>query len=391
MCPTTNEYYPFSMKIDQGRFAATNYTHSLVLDQIADKRQEVLIFVFGSIDSSHDWFTSLQSIYSNSHIVSCSSSETIMSSSIYEGEIGYTAVFFEKTPFRVHQHKLDGAATIFQEGMKLVEPLVQADLKCVLIFSEGTRINGSELISGVNSVLDKGVIVTGGMASDGAQFVSTTVGYNEIPKKNHLVAVGLYGEAITVGFGSKGGWDAFGPKRLVTKSTANILYELDGKSALQLYKKYLGEMANHLPGSALLFPLALHKENMTDYLVRTVLDVNETDSSMVFAGDIPEGALVQLMKANFDRLIDGAAEAAESGLSTLDNDPAEFALLISCIGRKLVLGQRIEEEIEVCSSIFGKNTIHAGFYSHGEFSPLRNELGCQLHNQSMTITTFRER
>jgi hypothetical protein len=378
------------MKIDQGRFAATHYEHSLIIDQISDKRQEVLIFVFGRVDSNHDWFLHLQSTYPNAHIVSCSSSETIMGSSIFEGEIGYTAVFFEKTPFRVHQHKLINGSSIFEEGKKLVESLVESDLKCVLIFSEGTRINGSELISGVNAVLDQRVIVTGGMASDGAQFVSTTVGYNEIPEKNQLVAVGLYGESITIGFGSKGGWDAFGPKRLVTKSTANILYELDGKNALQLYKKYLGEIADLLPGSALLYPLALHKETMTDYLVRTVLDVNETDASMVFAGDIPEGSLVQLMKANFDRLVDGAAESAESGLTALGNDHAEFALLVSCIGRKLVLGQRIEEEIEVCSSIFGKNTLLAGFYSHGEFSPLTDEVGCQLHNQSMTITTFRE-
>lgn len=377
------------MKIDQGRFNGT-FERTISVDTISDKNQKLLVFVFGSTQVGDQWFKSLKSTYPNSHIVSCSSSEAILNASIFENSIGYTAIAFDKTDFRVNQRTIDSSSTIFEEGKKLVEPLVRPDLKSVLLFSDGTSINGSELISGVNSELDKDVIVTGGMASDGAQFVSTTVGYNETPKNNQLVAVGLYGDSISVGFGSKGGWEAFGPKRLVTKSSGNELFELDGKNALELYKKYLGEMADHLPGSALLFPLALHKENVANYLVRTVLDVNEEKSSMVFAGDIPEGSLVQLMKANFDRLIDGAAESAECGLSKLSHNSAEFALLISCIGRKLVLGQRVEEEIEVCSSIFGQSTVLTGFYSHGEFSPLADEVNCQLHNQSMTITTFSE-
>jgi hypothetical protein len=377
------------MKIDQGQFSV-NSEPTLSVNQITDKDQEVLIFVFGTIESNDQWFGSLKAAYPNSHIVSCSSSESIVGVSLFENSIGYTAIQFEKTPFRVNQHKIDNPSNVFEEGKKLVEPLIAPDLQCVLLFSDGKSINGSGLISGVNSAINQNVLVTGGMASDGAQFVSTLVGYNELPENNKLVAIGLYGDAISVGYGSKGGWEAFGPKRLVTKSERNVLYELDGNNALELYKKYLGDMANDLPGSALLFPLALHKKNVANYLVRTVLDVSESEPSMVFAGDIPEGSLVQLMKANFDRLIDGAAESAECGLSTLSAENAEFALLISCIGRKLVLGPRIEEEIEVCSSIFGPNTVLAGFYSHGEFSPLKNEVNCQLHNQSMTITTLRE-
>lgn len=377
------------MKIDQGWFTDTFEDVSRT-DQITDKNGQVLVFVLGSINTDDRWYTFLRSKYPKAAIISCSSSEVIIGQSMLEKNVGYTAIQFDCTPFRVNQLKIDDSKTIFEAGKRLVEPLVQEDLTCVLLFSDGKSINGSEMISGVNSALDQHVIITGGMASDGAQFISTTVGYNEVPKNNQLVAVGLYGDSISVGFGSKGGWDAFGPRRLVTKSSGNILYELDGKNALELYKKYLGERADHLPGSALLFPLALYKENITNYLVRTVLDVNESDSAMVFAGDIPEGSQVQLMKANFDRLIDGAAESAEQGLSTLSSEKAEFALLISCIGRKLVLGQRVEEEIEVCSSIFGESTILTGFYSHGEFSPLSDGVGCQLYNQSMTITTFSE-
>lgn len=377
------------MKIDQGRFTRT-FEHVNSLNQIEDKSARILIFVLGRVDVGDQWYDSLTGIYPNSSIVSCSSFEVISGNSLFENEIGYSAILFEKTSFAVNSVPIGDYTSIFRAGQELVRPLVQPDLKCVLLFSDGKSINGSEMISGVNSILDDHIIVSGGMASDGAQFVSTTVGCNEIPQNNQLVAVGLYGDSISVGVGSMGGWDAFGPKRLVTKSNGNVLYELDGKNALELYKKYLGSQVDNLPGSALLFPLALHKENMHVYLVRTVLDVNETDSSMVFAGDIPEGSLVQLMKTNFDRLIDGAYEAAEQGISSLEAHEAEFALLISCIGRKLVLGPRIEEEIEACSEVFGQQTTLTGFYSHGEFSPLQSDFGCQLHNQSMTITTLRE-
>lgn len=377
------------MKIDQGRFTRT-FEHVSSLNQIEDKGARILIFVLGRVDFGDQWYDALKRIYPNSSIVSCSSFEVISGNSLFESEIGYSAILFEKTSFTANSIGISDYASIFQAGQELVRPLIQPDLKCVLLFSDGKSINGSEMISGVNSILDEHIIVSGGMASDGAQFVSTTVGFNEIPQNNQLVAIGLYGDSISVGVGSMGGWDAFGPKRLVTKSNGNVLYELDGKNALELYKKYLGSQADNLPGSALLFPLALHKENMHDYLVRTVLDVNETDSSMVFAGDIPEGSLVQLMKTNFDRLIDGAYEAAEQGISSLNTHDAEFALLISCIGRKLVLGPRIEEEIEACSDVFGQKTKLTGFYSHGEFSPLQSDVECQLHNQSMTITTLRE-
>jgi len=109
---------------------------------------------------------------------------------------------------------------------------------------------------------------------------------------------------------------------------------------------------------------------------------------MTFAGDIPEGAYAKLMRANFDRLIDGAYGAAEKTLKP-DSTP-QLAILVSCVGRRLVLGQRIEEEVEAVEEVLGSKTTLAGFYSYGEICPLQDEVDCTLHNQTMTITTFNE-
>jgi hypothetical protein len=109
---------------------------------------------------------------------------------------------------------------------------------------------------------------------------------------------------------------------------------------------------------------------------------------MTFAGDVPEGTFVRFMRANFEKLTDAASVAA------VDTKPFEkkhqFALLISCVGRKLVLGTKTVEEVKAVDMIFNHQTLLSGFYSYGEISPLVESNSCQLHNQTMTITAFSE-
>lgn len=175
----------------------------------------------------------------------------------------------------------------------------------------------------------------------------------------------------------------------MTRSRGNVLFELDGQPALALYKSYLGEHARDLPGSALLFPLLLEDAGGGAGLVRAVLGVDEAAGSLTFAGDVPEGTSARLMKANFDRLVDGACGAATASLHGLDGAAAELALLISCVGRKLVLRQRVEEEIEAVREVLPQAVL-AGFYSYGELCPQGSVGSCELHNQTMTITTLGE-
>jgi hypothetical protein len=210
------------------------------------------------------------------------------------------------------------------------------------------------------------------------------------PQPGFVTAVGFYGDRIHIGHGSKGGWDRFGPERRVTKSRGSILFELDGRPALQLYKEYLGERANGLPATGLLFPLALRcDQSDSKSLVRTILAVNEGEQSLTFAGDIPEGAFAQLMKANYDRLVQGASEAASSTKLSGDGDSSTLAIAISCVGRRLVLGERTEEETEATLDVLPKGTQQIGFYSYGEISPYTTGT-CDLHNQTMTLTTLSE-
>ncbi len=174
--------------------------------------------------------------------------------------------------------------------------------------------------------------MTGGLAGDGERFEETLVFWDEMSNKETVAVMGLYGKRLKVGYGSMGGWDPFGPERLITRSEGNILHELDGQSALELYKKYLGEYAKGLPATGLLFPLSLRTKDGGKGVVRTILSVNEEDQSMIFAGDVPEGVYARLMKANFDRLIDGAVGAAKTSYQAIGSTSPDLALLISCVG-----------------------------------------------------------
>jgi hypothetical protein len=329
--------------------------------------------------------------YPRAQLLGCSTAGEICGTSIDDGTVVAAVCRFEGTALRSASAPVSDAQDSTPAGRAIATALLAPDLRGIIVVSDGIHVNGSELLRGMNEVLPSGVVVTGGLAGDGPRFQRTWVLHEGAPATGWVSAVGLYGTRISIGHGSQGGWDIFGPERLVTRSTGNVLYELDGRAALDLYKEYLGELATGLPANALLFPLSLRRgKNAEARLVRTILAVSETDKSMTFAGDIPTGSLVQLMRANFDRLIDGAHEAARLTRQRSDGEAGGLTIAVSCVGRRLVLGERAEEEVEAVLDTLPAGAQLVGFYSYGEISPYATGR-CELHNQTMTLTHLAER
>jgi len=352
-----------------------------------------LVMVFGATEplKRDAGMETLRTAYPGAQIVGCSTAGEIFGTRVFDDTIVATAIHFEHARVACACESVSGLCDYFSIGERLGQALLQDDLVHVFVLSEGLKINGSDLVRGLSSRLPEHVSVTGGLSGDGSRFGETYVIRKGKPERNIVTTVGFYGSRLRIGYGSVGGWDPFGPERLVTRSQGNVLYELDGKSILGLYKTYLGELAEGLPATGLLFPLSVRVGKDDRPVVRTLLSVNEAEQSITFAGDIPEGAYARLMKANFDRLIDGAVEAARIGNINRDEAPPDLAVLISCVGRKLILKQRVEEEIEGVRDILGASTPLAGFYSYGEICPFTRGGRCELHNQTMTITAFSER
>jgi hypothetical protein len=360
-----------------------------------------LVLVFGGTTVLRDTrlVAEIRAFYPAANILGCSTAGEISGVQVSDDSLVVTAIHFEHTQVRTAQVSLDVNPDSQQAGEFLGRTLPQVvrtaaegtehRLAHVLVLSDGLSVNGSDLVRGLREYLPEGVAVTGGLAGDGARFGETLVFRDGIAEKGAVAAVGLYGSRLKIGFGSRGGWDPFGPERLVTSAKGNVLFELDGRPALALYKQYLGEHAKGLPATGLLFPLSVRTSLGGMPLVRTILAVDEQQQSLTFAGDVPEGAHARLTRANVDRLVDGAANAARASLVASTLAP-ELAILISCVGRKLVLKQRIEEEVEAVRDVLGEQASLTGFYSYGEIAPFSLGKRSELHNQTMTITTFAE-
>ncbi|MEQ1572258.1 MAG: FIST C-terminal domain-containing protein, partial [Myxococcota bacterium] len=362
--------------------------------QLDSPRTLVLAFGPRSLMDAPEPLRALSRVYPLSHVVGCSGAGQIVAGDVSDDALTVLVARFARTDLVSATAEVTDASQSHAAGLKLSRDLAAPDLRAVFVLSEGLTVNGSELVRGLNEGLgiDKGqIVLTGGLAGDGTRFERTWVLHGGEARSGLVVAVGFYGDHIVVGHGSKGGWDKFGPERVVTRSAGNVLYSLDGRPALGLYKEYLGPRAKDLPSSGLLFPLAMRSgPNDDKVLVRTVLAVDEAAQSMTFAGDLPEGSLVQLMKADFDRLVSGAEGAARDARALAPAvDSASFAVAVSCVGRRLVLADRTEEEVEAVANVLPKGAAVVGFYSYGELSPY-GQGACDLHNQTMTLTTFAE-
>lgn len=348
----------------------------------------VLVFGHRQLLADPEHYQYIRKTYPHAILVMSSTAGEITDTRVSDNSLSLTALHFEHTSIQSHSIDIGEARSSFDAGCQLATAFATDDLNNLLVISDGQKVNGSELVAGLRYMLPRHVMVTGGLAGDGANFESTLVGLDAPPSEGKVVALGFYGNKLEVSHGSVGGWDPFGVERVVTRSEGNVLYELDNRPALEIYKMYLGEYARDLPGSGLLFPLSIRNESRYP-LVRTILAVNGEEQSLTFAGNIPEGCSAQLMKANPDRLIGGAGEAATFSVQGLAGAP-QLAILISCVGRKLLLDQRIEEEVEVVRQAYGPQTALTGFYSYGEIAPFQGKVECELHNQTMTITTFKE-
>ncbi|MGB7101231.1 MAG: FIST N-terminal domain-containing protein [Xanthobacteraceae bacterium] len=361
-----------------------------------DRANADLVFFFGIRQAlaCGARYRELRAMFPSAHILGCSTGGQIHNDDVTDDEIAAAAIDFDATKLRIACEPAPAPECSRTCGATIGRVLAAPDLVGIFVLSDGLNVNGSELVAGITGVVGRQVAVTGGLAGDGADFRETLVGANCAPRKQTVAAVGFYGSAIRIGHGSAGGWDEFGPRRQITRSRGNVLFEFDGQPALDLYELYLGdEEARGLPGSGLLFPLRIFDPERPDHdIVRTILAVDHEAHSMTFAGDVPEGWTAQLMRGNFDRLAAGAAMAARQAADSLGQTRTgdQLAILVSCIGRRLLMGQHTADELEAASGEFGPHIPQLGFYSYGEISPHRVSGVCELHNQTMTVTTIAE-
>ena len=345
-------------------------------------RTLVVAFADRGLDAADGPVGGLTRAFPRSIVLACSSAGEIADEVAELGGLSGVVMRFATGTLRWARASIEGRAAR-DVGRELAAALTGEDLKGVFVVSDGLAVNGSELARGLGDGLPAHVGVAGGLAGDGDRFGATWVAAGASPGDGTVAAVGFYGENVEIGVGSDGGWAPFGPGRRVTRSEGNVLYELDGEPAVPLYRDYLGDYAAQLPGSALLFPLSVRARGMEGAVVRTILAIDEDAGSMTFAGDVDEDAVAHLMTSTGEQLCQAAA--------TLPPDRGQVvAIAVSCVGRRLAMGQRIDDELAAAREALPEDAVHVGFYSYGEIGP--GEGGaCVLHNQTMTILSITER
>ncbi|TYA78474.1 FIST signal transduction protein [Seonamhaeicola marinus] len=357
------------------------------------KLNNPLVLVFGNRFELEEpkIYKGIKNMFPKGHIVFGSTGGNVTSNSIDEDALTLTAIEFEKSTFEVRTINLnDTELNSYNAGVELVNKFPKDKLKYIFVLSDGSFVNGSELTKGMNFAAENHVLITGGLCADDNRFERTIVSYNENPKDGEIVAIGFYGDTLEVSSSTEAGWNSFGAERTVTKSIGNIVYELDKKPALDLYKVYLGDKSNMLPASAMYYPLGIKPEDGDDQTtIRSVLNVNHDYNAMIFAGEVPMNSKVQFMMTNPRDLLNASNQTAKQAVQRMINKP-QLALFISSVGRKLLLDQRTVEEIEEAKNVVGGNVVFSGFYSYGEIAPYEDENMCQLHNQSVALTLISE-
>jgi len=357
-------------------------------DNQALKAPLVLIFGNRFLLEDPQIFSEVRKLFPDGELIFASSCGDLISGAVNDEHITITAIEFERTDFAIARVNIKDFDNSEAAGEAVVKLLDKENLQHVFVLSEGSNVNGSALTKGMQSILPS-ILITGGLCGDDGRFERTLTSYNEPPKEGEIVVIGFYGDSFEASFSIYGGWKPFGPERTITKSDGNVLYEIDGKPALDLYKMYLGEKADELPGSALIYPLNVQSEGNTQSFVRTILNIDEEKNAMILAGDVPENSKVQLMMSTMDDIAAASETAAIRAIEGRRKSP-QLAILISCIGRKLLLDQRVEEEVEEVMEVIGDDVVITGMYSYGEIAPFYGERECRLHNQTMTITLISE-
>jgi hypothetical protein len=372
------------MQIAQIKLGQFSQLASQIDELRAIDPQWLLVFASHAFLADTPLFSVLRQSFPIAALLGCSTAGEISASGVNEDSCVITAIHWRFGVPHCALTRLQDMQDSEQAGRRLASQL-SLPMAGVLLFAQGVNINGSALVAGLEAGLPEGLAIMGGLAGDGTAFSQTVVLSNTGVASDTVVAMAIPA-GVSLGHGSYGGWKPFGPARRVSRHEGNVLYELDGEPALDVYKRYLGEYAEQLPSSGLLFPFEmLGQDHAAVGVVRTILGVNEASGSLTLAGDLLSGGYLRLMHASNDALVEGA-ETAALAAQAISGATDGLGVLVSCVGRKLVMGGRVDEEIEAVAEVLGPRMLLTGFYSYGEISPLQGVPGCKLHNQTMTIS-----
>jgi hypothetical protein len=378
------------MQIEQKKWTPEKTWETLRSD-LKESKEYQLVFVFGSrtLLSSIGFYDEIRNCYPKAQIMMNSTSGEIIDTQVNDDTISLTAIRFDNTKLKTISVNISDYSNSESAGQFIAQSLTPSNITNILVFADGQLVDGKKLVLGLENRIKNPVVISCGLANKGNKFQKTLLGLNEQPCTGKIIAVGFYGEHLTVSHGRMDGWEEFGNEIQITKSNKNTIIELNHEPALKIYSQFVNKHMPSSEGQSLLFPVSIKSNDTQPSVYRKIKSINEDEKSITFDGDVPEGSYIKMMRANFDSLINGASAAANKSAKSIPKP--DLAIVISNIGRKIILSKRIEEEVEVIREVLGESTAITGFYSYGDISFSQRDAKSEFNNQSMTITTMLEK
>jgi hypothetical protein len=306
----------------------------------------------------------------------------------HDDGLSATVVRFDRTRVRRFQTDIGPDRSETTAARHLAAALADSPgLAAVLVMVDALQVDGPALVEALVAALPAGLPVAGGLGGDGTAAAGTG---NDGTPQGSVCVIGLYGAHVHMARACRGGSIGFGPRRLVTRSEGQTVLDIDAQPALTLYREYLGRYADGLPEAASHFPLTVFRHGGDHHgVIRYVLDIDPARQSIRVAGDIPTGSQVQLSRAGRSELLDGAEQAARQVAPRLPADRPVLNLVVSCVGRRHVLGEQTEDELEPFDDHLPDGSLQVGFYSFGEISSIDGQR-CEMHNMTFTAAALWE-
>jgi len=284
-------------------------------------------------------------------------------------------------------------------GVALVEDIRRQtsldDALSLLVLPNGMGGDGVKVIEGLHSALGPNIEIVGGYLGDDERFESTFQYHDGKVYKDAIPGLLFSGQGFRTGVGVRSGFASIGNRFYCTQAKGNVVGQFDEERALDVYKEFLGEeLSKKLPGVCLEYPFGLIDEKVSirgkEYFqLRCGLSVDHERGTISLAASIPEGSPITLTTASRGDIINGARLAAEQAQESLAGAKPQAVLMFSCVGRKLVLGRRTQEEVSAVRSVLGEDVPLLGFYTYGEIGPIdkmQGELAAtRFHNETVVV------
>ncbi len=275
-------------------------------------------------------------------------------------------------------------------GEKLLNGFTGSHRNLGIILSDGMIKEESVFIQGIQERLGSSFPLIGGSASDNLSFSKTYTYFNQEITNDSACGI-ILGGKMSFGWGTKHGWKPLGKPRQVTRSQANIVYEIDGEPAAKIYQDYLAvdieQLKNGLRRISIFYPIGIRLSGEKEYLLRNVHSINE-EGALAFQGNVPQDSQIRLMIGTKESCLAAAAEALEEVKSRVSGKKINFALIFDSVSRYILMGRNAKDELEVIKNSLGQDTPFFGLYTLGEQAPLGadNYFGrTYFHNQTITV------